>query len=75
VPSSLSAESGPLDRRDFEFGPSWLIYPLVVHGKPFNWATVPAFFPIMFELGSFLRLSHFCGADHERTAALVSSDF
>ena len=33
-----------------EFGPSWLIYPLVVHGKPFDWRTVPAFFPIMFEL-------------------------
>src|SRR5438552_2973044 len=33
-----------------EFGPSWFLYPVIVHGKPFNWATVPAFFPIMFEL-------------------------
>jgi hypothetical protein len=33
-----------------EFGPSWFIYPLIVHGKPFTWKTVPAFFPIMFEL-------------------------
>jgi hypothetical protein len=33
-----------------EFGPSWGLYPLIVHGKPFNWQTVPAFFPIMFEL-------------------------
>lgn len=33
-----------------EFYPSWIDYPLIVHGKPFNWATVPAFFPIMFEL-------------------------
>jgi hypothetical protein len=33
-----------------EFYPSWWDYPLIVHGKPFNWATVPAFFPIMFEL-------------------------
>jgi hypothetical protein len=33
-----------------EFWPSWIDYPLIVHGKPFNWATVPAFFPIMFEL-------------------------
>lgn len=33
-----------------EFYPSWIDYPLVVHGKPTNWATVPAFFPIMFEL-------------------------
>ena len=32
------------------FGPSWFIYPLVVHGKPIDWRTVPAFFPIMFEL-------------------------
>jgi hypothetical protein len=33
-----------------EFGPSWGLYPLIVHGKPFDWKTVPAFFPIMFEL-------------------------
>ena len=32
------------------FGPSWFIYPLIVHGKPVDWRTVPAFFPIMFEL-------------------------
>jgi hypothetical protein len=33
-----------------EFGSSWILYPLVVHGKPFDWKIVPAFFPIMFEL-------------------------
>src|SRR2546423_10706037 len=33
-----------------EFGPSWFIYPVIVHGKPYTWRTVPAFFPIMFEL-------------------------
>jgi hypothetical protein len=33
-----------------EFGPSSFIYPLIVHGKPTNFWTVPAFFPIMFEL-------------------------
>src|SRR5438105_6589391 len=33
-----------------EFGPSSLLYPLIVHGKPTNFFTVPAFFPIMFEL-------------------------
>jgi hypothetical protein len=38
------------DRRHARIWPSWFIYPLIVHGKPFNWATVPAFFPIMFEL-------------------------
>ncbi len=42
--------SGLLTAIILEFGPSWIIYPLVVHGKPFTWATVPAFFPIMFEL-------------------------
>ncbi len=30
--------------------PSFSLYPLIVHGKPYTWATLPAFFPIMFEL-------------------------
>src|SRR5207247_8779023 len=38
-----------------EFGPSWYIYPVIVHGKPFTWATVPAFFPIMFEVTVVFR--------------------
>ena len=33
-----------------EFGPSSILYPLDVHGKPTGFFTVPAFFPIMFEL-------------------------
>ncbi|HEX8373463.1 MAG TPA: DUF3341 domain-containing protein [Chthoniobacterales bacterium] len=33
-----------------EFIPSSFIYPLIVHGKPYDIFTVPAFFPIMFEL-------------------------
>lgn len=33
-----------------EFIPSSFIYPLIVMGKPTNLFTVPAFFPIMFEL-------------------------
>jgi hypothetical protein len=33
-----------------EFYPSSILYPLVVHGKPTGLFTVPAFFPIMFEL-------------------------
>src|SRR6266576_3984308 len=33
-----------------EFGPSWFIYPVIVHGKQYDWRTVPAFFPIMLEL-------------------------
>src|ERR1700751_23371 len=33
-----------------EFIPSSFLYPLIVHGKPVNFFTVPAFFPMMFEL-------------------------
>lgn len=33
-----------------EFGASSFLYPLVVAGKPTNLMTIPAFFPIMFEL-------------------------
>ena len=42
--------TGLLTAAVLEFGPSWFIYPVIVHGKPFDWRTVPAFFPIMFEL-------------------------
>jgi hypothetical protein len=33
-----------------QFYPSSIEYPLIVAGKPVNFFTVPAFFPIMFEL-------------------------
>src|SRR3984893_18158354 len=33
-----------------EFIPSSFLYPLIVHGKPVSFFTVPAFFPVMFEL-------------------------
>ena len=33
-----------------EYIPSSFLYPLIVHGKPVNFFTVPPFFPIMFEL-------------------------
>jgi|ERR1051325_11140906 len=42
--------SGLLTALILEFGPSSILYPLDVHGKPTNFFTVPAFFPIMFEL-------------------------
>lgn len=42
--------SGLLTAAIVEFGPSSILYPLTVHGKPRNFMTVPAFFPIMFEL-------------------------
>jgi hypothetical protein len=41
--------SGLLTAAVIEFGPSSFLYPLDVHGKPTNFFTVPAFFPIMFE--------------------------
>jgi hypothetical protein len=40
---------GSLTAVALTFGASWILYPLVVMGKPTNWATVPAFFPIIFE--------------------------
>ena len=33
-----------------QFYPSTIEYPIIVAGKPINFFTVPAFFPIMFEL-------------------------
>ena len=42
--------SGLLTAMILEWGPSWGLYRLVVHGKPYDWRVVPAFFPIMFEL-------------------------
>src|SRR6202011_3761488 len=37
-----------------EFGPSWGLYRLIVHGKPYDWKTVPACFPIMCGLSVLL---------------------
>ena len=42
--------AGFLTAVGLQFIPSSIIYPLVVAGKPTNLYTVPAFFPIMFEL-------------------------
>ena len=50
APVLIGGITGLVTAAFLEFGPSWFIYPLVVHGKPYNWKTVPAFFPIMFEL-------------------------
>ena len=33
-----------------QFGPTSFLYPIIVAGKPTGFFTVPAFFPIMFEL-------------------------
>jgi hypothetical protein len=50
-----------------EYIPSSFLFPLIVHGKPVNFFTVPAFFPMMFEL-TVLRGFHF-----ESTASAESS--
>jgi Alternative complex III, ActD subunit len=42
--------TGFLTAFSLEFIPSAILYPVVVHGKPVTFYTVPAFFPIMFEL-------------------------
>ena len=46
----VGGTSGLLFACLLEFGTSSYLYPLIVHGKPYNFWTVPAFFPIMFEL-------------------------
>ena len=33
-----------------EIGSAVYLYPLIVQGKPVNWTTIPAFFPVIFEL-------------------------
>lgn len=50
TPVLIGGILGLLTATALTFIPSSIIYPLVVHGKPVNWKTVPAFFPIMFEL-------------------------
>ena len=42
--------TGFLTAMTMEFGTSSFLYPLIVAGKPTNLFTVPAFFPVMFEL-------------------------
>src|SRR5206468_7859248 len=50
TPVLIGGITGLLTAAILEFGPSSILYPLIVHGKPRNFFTVPAFFPIMFEL-------------------------
>ncbi len=45
-----AALTGTVTALVLEFYPSIWEYPLIVHGKPITWHTVPAFFPIIFEL-------------------------
>src|SRR3984893_12161781 len=42
--------TGLLTANTVAFGPAWLMWAFLVPGKPVDCRTVPAFFPIMFEL-------------------------
>lgn len=46
----LGGLTGFLTAVTLQFVPTTFLYPLIVAGKPTNLFTVPAFFPIMFEL-------------------------
>jgi len=46
----LGGLTGFITAVSLQFIPSSILYPLVVAGKPIDIMTVPAFFPIMFEL-------------------------
>ena len=46
----IGGTSGLLTAVCLEMIPSFSLYKLIVHGKPYDWRTIPAFFPIMFEL-------------------------
>ena len=50
VPVFIGGVTGLLTAVVLTCVPSFYIYPLIVHGKPFDWRTMPAFFPIVFEL-------------------------
>lgn len=54
--------AGLLTAVSLEMIPSFELYPLVVHGKPTDFFTVPAFFPIMFELTILLTAFACVGA-------------
>ncbi|MEI6279121.1 MAG: DUF3341 domain-containing protein [Verrucomicrobiae bacterium] len=46
----LGGLAGFLTAVALQFGPTSFLYPLIVAGKPTGFFTVPAFFPILFEL-------------------------
>jgi hypothetical protein len=50
LPVFIGGLTGLVTATLLTFVPSWFIYPINVNGKPWDWRTVPAFFPIMFEL-------------------------
>jgi hypothetical protein len=50
LPVLIGGTTGLITAVALECIPSFSIYPVIVHGKPYDWRTLPAFFPIMFEL-------------------------
>ncbi len=50
TPVLIGGATGTLTAALLTLVPSWGIYPMIVHGKPFDWRSLPAFFPIFFEL-------------------------
>ncbi len=50
LPVLIGGCTGLITAVALECIPSFGIYPVIVHGKPYDWRTLPAFFPIMFEL-------------------------
>lgn len=50
TPVLIGGTTGFLTAVGLTFIPSQWLYPIIVHGKPFNLFTVPAFMPILFEL-------------------------
>jgi len=50
LPVLIGGTTGLITAALLTFVPSWGLYPVIVHGKPIDWRTVPAFVPIFFEL-------------------------
>ena len=50
LPVLIGGATGTLTAALLTFIPSWGIYPVIVHGKPWDWKTLPAYIPIFFEL-------------------------
>jgi hypothetical protein len=76
APVLIGGITGLLTATALTFGPSSFIYPLVVHGKPTDWATGAGVLPDHVRADGAVRRLHLLllDADHERAAALVSSD-
>ena len=50
TPVLIGGVTGTLTAALLTLIPGWGIYPMIVHGKPFDWRTTPALIPIFFEL-------------------------